>query len=288
MTSDDLVVRPERRDGKILDGGRGVVDGHAADGGDRRPLRPADPGHQLAHPERDPGHQQADAVPHARPRASQNESLTGSIRSRRRCGLPQIALDGQAIRHPATNKGHADDRQPALASRPEDRALAGPGAGTPGSGGRLAARTAPSWPCCSAGWPGATRPRTGWSTRSVAGHVFGIARSVLRDPAQAEEVAQEVLLEVWRDAARFDASRGSAMAWVMTLAHRRAVDRVRSEQASADREQRAARADISYDVVAETVSRAARRRAGPPLPGLAHRAAAGVDHPRVLPGLHLP
>ncbi len=88
----------------------------------------------------------------------------------------------------------------------------------------------------------------------VAGHVFGVARSVLRDPFQAEEVTQEVLLDVWRHASRYDTRRGTAMAWVMTLAHRRAVDRVRSEQAAMLREQRAARPDIDYDVVADSVA----------------------------------
>jgi RNA polymerase sigma-70 factor (ECF subfamily) len=84
--------------------------------------------------------------------------------------------------------------------------------------------------------------------------VLGTARRILRDPAQSEEVMQEVLLEVWRTAARFDPAAGSAAAWISTLAHRRAVDRVRSEQRAARREARsAAAADVGYDEVAEAV-----------------------------------
>ncbi|MGW5399526.1 ECF RNA polymerase sigma factor SigK [Streptomyces sp. NPDC003952] len=71
---------------------------------------------------------------------------------------------------------------------------------------------------------------------AVAGTVFGIAVKVVRDRAQSEEVAQEVMIDVWRQAARYRPDQGSVMAWVATIAHRRAVDRVRSAQASATRE----------------------------------------------------
>jgi RNA polymerase sigma-70 factor, ECF subfamily len=87
----------------------------------------------------------------------------------------------------------------------------------------------------------------------VGPSVFGTVRRVIRDPAQSEEVTQDVLLEVWRTAFKFDPARGSAMAWVMTLAHRRAVDRVRSVQKQAERELRTATAEIPYDDVIEAV-----------------------------------
>jgi RNA polymerase sigma-70 factor, ECF subfamily len=85
----------------------------------------------------------------------------------------------------------------------------------------------------------------------IAPEVFGLVRRVVRDPAQSEEVTQEVLLEVWRSASRFDTARGKALTWVMTLAHRRAVDRVRAAEAAAQREARAAVAEAAPDDVAE-------------------------------------
>ncbi|MEU9865537.1 ECF RNA polymerase sigma factor SigK [Streptomyces sp. NPDC047971] len=90
---------------------------------------------------------------------------------------------------------------------------------------------------------------------ALATPVMGLACRILRDPAQAEEVTQDVMIEVWRTAERFRPDRGTAKAWVLTLAHRRAVDRVRSVQAGTDREKRAGMLspDRDYDQVAETV-----------------------------------
>ncbi|MFI0411687.1 sigma-70 family RNA polymerase sigma factor [Actinomadura sp. 3N508] len=87
----------------------------------------------------------------------------------------------------------------------------------------------------------------------LSGPVYGLALRVVRDPAQAEEVAQDVLVEVWRKASHYRPERGSATSWILTVAHRRAVDRVRSSQADRDREERTAAPAPDYDEVAEEV-----------------------------------
>lgn len=96
----------------------------------------------------------------------------------------------------------------------------------------------------------------------LGGAVFGLVRRVVRDHARSEEVTQEVLVEVWRTAGGFDPRRGSASAWVLTMAHRRAVDRVRSAQAAARRDQRAVDLDVvaPFDEVGEQVAGQLERR----------------------------
>ena len=91
--------------------------------------------------------------------------------------------------------------------------------------------------------------------RRVAPVVFGLVTTVVRDPAQSEEVTQEVFVELWRTAARFDPARGTARSWILTCAHRRAVDRVRSAERAARRDDLAGRRDQGrpYDEVVEQV-----------------------------------
>lgn len=85
--------------------------------------------------------------------------------------------------------------------------------------------------------------------------VFGLVTRVLRDPGYSEETTQDVYLQVWRTADTYNPSAGSPLSWLMTLAHRRAVDRVRSEQAASQRESRygAANVEPPTDQVAESV-----------------------------------
>lgn len=89
----------------------------------------------------------------------------------------------------------------------------------------------------------------------VAPTVHGVILGVLRNPSLAEEVTQEVLVEAWRTAPRFDPARGSARSWLITMARRRAVDRVRSVQASVDRDAAASAQNVErdVDVVSEAV-----------------------------------
>ncbi|HEY8591192.1 MAG TPA: ECF RNA polymerase sigma factor SigK [Naasia sp.] len=87
----------------------------------------------------------------------------------------------------------------------------------------------------------------------TAARVLGLVRRVLLDVAQSEEVTQEVFLEIWQSSSRFDPNKGSATSWILTMAHRRAIDRVRSSQSGRDRDVRVGVRDFSreYDDVAE-------------------------------------
>ncbi|WP_368497537.1 sigma-70 family RNA polymerase sigma factor [Herbiconiux sp. A18JL235] len=89
----------------------------------------------------------------------------------------------------------------------------------------------------------------------TAPRVLGLVQRVLVDHAQSEEVTQEIFLEVWKSAARFEQAKGSAVSWMLTMAHRRAVDRVRASQSGHDRDERIGLRDREpdYDQVSETV-----------------------------------
>ncbi len=78
---------------------------------------------------------------------------------------------------------------------------------------------------------------------TMLGQVYRVALRIVRDPSMAEDVAQEAMVEAWRKAAQFDPARGTAKAWILTIAHRRAVDRVRREQRQ--REQMEAEAAVA-------------------------------------------
>ena len=89
--------------------------------------------------------------------------------------------------------------------------------------------------------------------RRHAGAVFGLARRLLREPALAEEIVQDVFLRLWNDPTRFDAERGTLRSYLLTQTHGRAVDVLRSDTSRRAREERDARrtAEGDYDLERE-------------------------------------
>ena len=87
----------------------------------------------------------------------------------------------------------------------------------------------------------------------TSSRLYGLVLRVVRDSSQAAEVTQDVYVQVWRQSARFDPAEGNAMAWLLMIAHRRAVDRVRASEASRQRDDRYAtrQTERSYDQVSE-------------------------------------
>lgn len=89
--------------------------------------------------------------------------------------------------------------------------------------------------------------------RRHGGAVYGLARRVLSNPTEAEDVTQEIFLSLWKDPDRFDPMRGSLRSFLLAQAHGRAVDAVRSLSARQRREVREAQLTASrpYDIERE-------------------------------------
>lgn len=87
----------------------------------------------------------------------------------------------------------------------------------------------------------------------LSASVYGLARRVVRDPARAEDVTQEVFLDVWRQATRYDAGKGKAKTWILTIAHRRAVDAVRRSEAQKRQDHHGAPEEVSHDEPGDAV-----------------------------------
>lgn len=98
--------------------------------------------------------------------------------------------------------------------------------------------------------------------RRHGGAVYSLARRVVRDDGMAEEVVQEVFVRLWTSPDRFDPDRGSLRSWLLAQAHGRSIDRLRSDGARRQREERDAlrTASAGYDLEREAMDLAVADR----------------------------
>jgi RNA polymerase sigma-70 factor (ECF subfamily) len=82
---------------------------------------------------------------------------------------------------------------------------------------------------------------------ATSARAYGLALRVVRNPAHAEEVTQEAYIDAWRSSTRYDAERGSAAGWLLTIVHRKAVDRIRSVEAATTRDETWNRETVPVD-----------------------------------------
>ncbi len=106
--------------------------------------------------------------------------------------------------HPTTQLA-ASPRSPADEATSDEALLAGLGRGDPGAGGAF--------------------------VRRYERRAYGLANSIVRNPTQAEDIAQEALTRAWRHAGSYDSRRGSVATWVLTVTRNLAVDAVRRKAA---------------------------------------------------------
>jgi RNA polymerase sigma factor (sigma-70 family) len=84
--------------------------------------------------------------------------------------------------------------------------------------------------------------------RRFQGHVYGLALSITRDPATAEDVAQEAFVRAWRAASTYDPGRASVTTWLLTITRNTAIDAARARRSTP------ASPQLLEDVVADTLA----------------------------------
>lgn len=96
----------------------------------------------------------------------------------------------------------------------------------------------------------------------MAPRVLGLVRCILVGHSQSEQITREVFLEIWQTAAHYDADQDAPAAWIMAIAHRRAIERVRAARADPSRDHKVALRDlkIEHDCVTEAANAGPERQ----------------------------